>query len=1093
LKDELRVRDGSQDLRRESDKCLGVKNSLICNKLIHETVFGERLHLRRHVFRVTGKVPETFSLDKPSRLRRYIVLSCLLLFLTWSASSATWTDGFEDGNVADEGWKQQLPNGWATVDGGDISPSPFGSFAAGGDRRDNDAGSVDSEYSSEVASISPEEISGSVHIENLTYYWMEDSSDGGHAVKLFDASGEMIMGIGSDNPSWEFQNVVTGDAKDRIDNPGDYDEWIRTELSFDWENNEVDIFMEQQGDGFSASATKPLPPDATGFSTIEIHSYLDDSSSSGFTWFDRFKVHYTEPSPVNPFNTFERRRVLNVSSDIESSSQQVRTNIFKASDGFRGMYQADVDTVTQFNHFLQSKHEDYSKHGQDYYNDYTGNHPRSCSQVYALSDNPSTGTYTIDPDGSGGVNPFDVRCVMNGKGGWTKIQLSNVGSDHIFAFSSADKGGRGEAFAAYDHLDGSSGYSNEGNRELDYFNPATGTDFSEAQEEALQKNMKVISRQTKIVGQSSDDDGNTGNDHDVFLENVYGDEWNIQQGSVDNSNNIGWWIYHDTESGTSISSQSSINGDPAEKIPDGNYVMPDDVRGDSNSGGGASFGYEKEYALVSTKRQSSSIADGLEDHNTPIYQNHPLYQYNDLQSDNSSKYSSSEEVINKFRAGKPISKGGYDIDHICQIEKPSGEVYCTGNNNNGQLGNGNTNGFNPNPQKVQGLEDAVQVVTGEYHSCALREDGQVYCWGYGGNGQLGDEDTNSHRTPVKVEGMNSVIDITAGTRFTCAIQRNSELHNNAGQTWCWGRNNYGQLGNGNENRREYPVRVDSNQGFSRAVDVSAGEYHTCAVEEGTRRVFCWGRNYEGQLGIDQENERYDEPRQVRVGEGLVETAKVSASHRFTCALEVGGEMFCWGRDSDGNLGVEGDELDDQESGNEIYTPHLIAENQGFSRTNVFDMETTGGGDGTCALERDGDLYCWGEDRVIPNEGGDKRPPQKISITGEGLTNPLYFGGSRYAMCALDKSGGKFCWGYEDEGEFGNNDNDDNTVDTIVKADEYNLGGRMTSVSGDIKDGVHADRIIGAANLGKIKGVSMETWMKISDTTLSDLKVMSDGS
>jgi alpha-tubulin suppressor-like RCC1 family protein len=115
----------------------------------------------------------------------------------------------------------------------------------------------------------------------------------------------------------------------------------------------------------------------------------------------------------------------------------------------------------------------------------------------------------------------------------------------------------------------------------------------------------------------------------------------------------------------------------------------------------------------------------------------------------------------------------------------------------------------------------------------------VRCWGDNGSGQLGDGTRRDRRSPVAVPGLEAhVVAISAGLAHTCALTER-------GRVRCWGNDSYGQLGDGDGGSSRLPVAV-SDLGAS-VVAISAGEFHTCAVTEGSRPA-CWGSNDSGQLG-----------------------------------------------------------------------------------------------------------------------------------------------------------------------------------------------------------------------------------------------------
>ncbi len=175
--------------------------------------------------------------------------------------------------------------------------------------------------------------------------------------------------------------------------------------------------------------------------------------------------------------------------------------------------------------------------------------------------------------------------------------------------------------------------------------------------------------------------------------------------------------------------------------------------------------------------------------------------------------------------------------HTCALTT-QGAVWCWGRQEQGQLGNGHR-AREPltRPVLVPGVADAVQLATGENHTCALLRDGTLRCWGMNETGQLGVGSEVNTPTAVAVEGLTGVVRVAAGYHHTCALQRDGAL-------WCWGENYTCQLGTGGMMGNTRPVRIEAP---GPVVEVSAGANHTC-VRTTQNTVRCWGFNIYGQLG-----------------------------------------------------------------------------------------------------------------------------------------------------------------------------------------------------------------------------------------------------
>ena len=215
-------------------------------------------------------------------------------------------------------------------------------------------------------------------------------------------------------------------------------------------------------------------------------------------------------------------------------------------------------------------------------------------------------------------------------------------------------------------------------------------------------------------------------------------------------------------------------------------------------------------------------------------------QSGDYGYDNSADSSVPVEVLG-INDATQITAGD---EHTCALRQ-TGTITCWGNNYYGQLGNGQS-GYGKDssvPVEVTGITDATQITAGNEHTCALRQTGTITCWGNNEYGQLGNGQSGYGKdssVPVEVTGITDATQITAGDGHTCALRQ-------TGTITCWGNNRYGQLGNG---QRGYdadssvPVEV---LGINDATQITAGWLHTCALRQ-TGTITCWGHNEYGWLG-----------------------------------------------------------------------------------------------------------------------------------------------------------------------------------------------------------------------------------------------------
>jgi alpha-tubulin suppressor-like RCC1 family protein len=295
------------------------------------------------------------------------------------------------------------------------------------------------------------------------------------------------------------------------------------------------------------------------------------------------------------------------------------------------------------------------------------------------------------------------------------------------------------------------------------------------------------------------------------------------------------------------------------------------------------------------------------------------------------------------RAASAISAGGF---HTCAI-LDNGSLTCWGRDDTGQLGDDATIAQQPTPVLVAlpAGRSAVAISAGNYHTCAILDNGSAACWGYDLAGQLGDDATIAQKpTPVLVAlpAGRSAVAISAGDSHTCAVLDD-------GSAACWGNDSNGQLGDdATLASKPTPVLVALPAGRS-AVAISAGAFHTCAIlDDGS--AACWGFDFSGQLGDDATIAQKPTPVLVALPAGRSAVAiSTGAGSSHTCAVLDNGSAACWGYDSNGQLGDDATLADKP-------TPVAVALPAGRSAVAISDGSLY-----TCALTDDGSAACWGND------------------------------------------------------------------------------------------------------------------------------------
>lgn len=240
---------------------------------------------------------------------------------------------------------------------------------------------------------------------------------------------------------------------------------------------------------------------------------------------------------------------------------------------------------------------------------------------------------------------------------------------------------------------------------------------------------------------------------------------------------------------------------------------------------------------------------------------------------------------------------------------------------------------------------ADDISVGYDHTCAIGENGKLYCWGMNFLHQLGDGSGDPSALPIQIGNNDKWWRVSAGRNHSCAIQENAAVY-------CWGHNNEGQVGSNHLDQSvSTPARVIDQHGDPLFLStITAGSAHTCGISTtNPSQVYCWGSHHNGQLGIDAptNNVSHNIAHPVVVP-GANGFKAVAAGALHTCAVTTNGELYCWGYNQSGQLG---DGLSNSQP-----SPKRI--------TNATDWtDVFAGTDHTCGL-RGEDLYCWG----LNNEG-----------------------------------------------------------------------------------------------------------------------------
>jgi alpha-tubulin suppressor-like RCC1 family protein len=369
-------------------------------------------------------------------------------------------------------------------------------------------------------------------------------------------------------------------------------------------------------------------------------------------------------------------------------------------------------------------------------------------------------------------------------------------------------------------------------------------------------------------------------------------------------------------------------------------------------------------------------------------------------------------------------------------------LYCWGTNHYGQLLNGTTvPRYTPTPINLRGVLGAGQIVqfaTGNGTTCVLDNLSNVYCWGYGGQGQLGNGLYLNAHGPVRVaftsDRTGSIVQLTGtGATSFCALTSTS-------QVWCWGGNVYGQLGDNKTINSDVPVLVEqpTSVGSTAIVDVAGRDQTFCELTS-TGKAYCWGFGLAGALGNNTSRNALT-PSAVTSSGALSgkQLVSIAPATDHTCALDSQANVYCWGSNRNGTDGLDLPNGATHSSSWRL-TPQYVGGMSGLQANGIASSYSE-----SCSTTATGKLYCWGAEPLGDGlSSGIQIVPTLVSDPAIASKTVIAVSAGDLGTCAIIRDGSLYCWGQNTTGVVG--DGTANVVATPELVSSSSLSGPVASV------------------------------------------------
>jgi alpha-tubulin suppressor-like RCC1 family protein len=317
-----------------------------------------------------------------------------------------------------------------------------------------------------------------------------------------------------------------------------------------------------------------------------------------------------------------------------------------------------------------------------------------------------------------------------------------------------------------------------------------------------------------------------------------------------------------------------------------------------------------------------------------------------------------------------------------------------------------------------GFLSGISAVTGGLgHTVVLKADGTVWAWGRNDFGQLGDGTITESHTPKQVSGLLGIVAIQAANYSTVALKGD-------GTVWAWGDNSYGQLGDDTTTARNTPVQVKGPGGvgfLSGVAAIAAGGYHSGALK-GDGTVWAWGNNSFGELGDGTTTQRKT-PVQVKGpgGSGVLSGVVAIGADWHSVAVKGDGTVWAWGYNNKGQLG-------DNTTTNRLTPVQVMGSGGSGFLSGVTAI--TAGGYHSIAMKGDGTAWAWGSNEN--GQLGDTTTTQRNTpVQVSGLSGVTAIAAGSYHSLALKGDGTVRAWGSNSSGELGDGTTTNRSAPVVV--------------------------------------------------------------